>query len=110
MLQIKPGARIFGLRPEMILAVIAVESAYASHGIANCIITHAIDGTHSVGSEHYAGAALDFRMHNVPSVQRERLVQDIKEALGADYFVLWEAKGTPNEHLHIEFNPRQPYK
>jgi hypothetical protein len=102
------GARVLGLRPEVILAVIAVEGAYRE-AEADCVIRFGIDGVHSRGSEHYTGLAIDFRTHNVAADKRAGLVQKVTEALGPDYDVIWEAQGTPNEHLHVEYDPKEPY-
>jgi hypothetical protein len=80
-----------------------VEGIYLQYG-ADCWITSANDGKHKQGSFHYTDRALDFRLHNVPAVKRANLVRDIKEALGADWDVIWEGAGTENEHLHIEMD------
>lgn len=102
------GARVQSLRPEIVLALIAINDAYREIG-CDCVLRYGIDGEHSVGSEHYVGLAVDIRTHNVPPEQRENLIKRIRVALGPDYDVLWEARGTPNEHLHVEFDPKRPY-
>lgn len=102
------GARVLGLRPEVVLALICINDQYRAVG-ADCIIRYGIDGEHSRGSEHYTGLAVDLRIHNVPQEKRADLVARIRDALGPDYDVLWEAVGTSNEHLHVEFDPKQPY-
>src|SRR5687767_3987809 len=103
------GARVLGLRPEVVLAAHIVDGAYREVAGVDCIIRFGIDGVHSRASEHYTGLALDFRTHNVPADKRAKLVQTVTEALGPDYDVIWEAQGTPNEHLHVEYDPKDPY-
>lgn len=106
MLSLKPGVRLFGLRPETLLALVVAYSVYQDEGL-DCIVTSGVDGTHKSGSLHYSGAAFDLRIHNVPLDKRAPLYARLKAALGEDYDVLWEAKGTPNEHLHVEYNPKK---
>ena len=71
-----------------------------------CIITSANDSTHSKRSLHYRGLALDFRTHNVPRDKVTGLVLAVKNALGSEFDVLLEDFKLPNEHLHIEHDPR----
>jgi hypothetical protein len=108
MLSLKPNVRIFGLRPELIVALLVVQLAFSELGY-DCIITTALDGVHSVGSEHYNGLALDFRTKHVPGSVIYGLRQRIADSLGADFDVLYEGAGSDNAHLHVEFDPKQPY-
>ncbi|MCI0349105.1 MAG: hypothetical protein L0Z53_06730 [Acidobacteriales bacterium] len=100
MLSLKQGVRVLGIRPELLLALMVAESIYRDRG-TRLVVTSLIDGAHSVGSLHYAGAAADLRLppDNAPAV-----VTLLKEALGADYDVVLEA-----DHIHLEFQPKQPY-
>lgn len=107
-LKFKPSVRVLGIRPEMVLATIVIQSAYERKGV-DCVVTVGMDGQHSIGSEHYTGLALDFRLHNVSQPVRDGLVAEIRDALGPDFDVIWEAAGTENEHLHVEYDPKQPY-
>lgn len=110
MIQLKPGARILGLTSEILFGIIVVESVYRDNGISNCVVTHVTDGAHSVGSHHYKGCAFDLRTHNIPDTDtRARIHGQLKEALGEDFDVLWESRNTPNEHFHIEFDPKRAY-
>lgn len=101
MLSLKPGVRITGLRPEILLAVVAAERAYAEAGL-DTMVTSCIEGKHSSGSFHYAGAAADLRTNHVPADKLQTLVEKIRVALGGDFDVILEA-----DHLHIEFQPKR---
>ena len=107
-MRLKPSVRILGIKPELVLGALIVESCYAHIGV-DPVVTVGIEGTHRLGSEHYTGLALDFRMHHVPHDRREALVAAIREALGPDFDVLWESVGTEQEHVHVEFDPKAPY-
>ncbi len=102
MLSLKPGVRITGMRPEILLAILAAERAYAEAG-CELMVTSCIEGKHSAGSLHYVGAAVDLRTNNVPADKLQRLVEKIRVALGGDFDVIVEA-----DHLHIEFQPKRP--
>ena len=109
MIRLKPGVRLLGIRPELVLAHTVVASVYAHHG-RDCVVTVGIDGRHSLGSEHYVGAALDYRLNDIDPVElRSRITDDARKALGADFDVLHESPGTLNEHLHVEWDPKDPY-
>lgn len=102
-MQIKSGVRILGLRPEMLLAVIAAESIWQRHDV-ELVITSGIDGKHSVGSFHYNGLGLDFRTNSMSASAAEMAVNELKQALGDDFDVILEV-----DHCHCEFQPKQSY-
>lgn len=87
----------------MIFAALRVERAMSKYGV-DTWITSANDGNHMLGSKHYEGKALDFRIHHVNVPAREPMVKEIKTALGPWFTVLWEDPNTANEHLHVQFN------
>jgi hypothetical protein len=102
MLTLKPDVRITGLRPEIILAIVAAERAYAEIG-CELMLTSGIEGQHGRGSLHFAGCAVDFRTQNVPADKLQPLVEKIRYALGADFDVVLE-----KNHCHVEWQPKQP--
>ncbi len=102
MLSLKPGVRLIGIRPELVIAVIAAERVYAVAGY-DLTITACTDGKHSTGSLHYSGAAVDVRTRDVPAADVPTLAAQIRDCLGADFDVVIET-----DHLHIEHQPKQP--
>ena len=94
MLSLKPGVRITGMRPEILFAAVVAERVYAEAG-HELTITACVDGKHMAGSLHYAGAAIDIRTRDVPPVEVQKLIAQIKECLGNDFDVLLEA-----DHIH----------
>ncbi len=101
MLFLKPGVRLTGIRPELIIAVIAAERVYEEAGL-DFTITGCVEGKHSIGSLHYAGAAIDIRTRNVPAAEAPKLVARIKECLGGDFDVVLES-----DHVHLEYQVKQ---
>ncbi len=103
-MKLKPGVRLTDLSPQMVLAAIVVNDLYKKRGL-ECVVTSANDSKHMVNSKHYKGNALDFRTHYRELNNLEIGLRDeIRECLGSEYVVLLEGVGTPNEHMHIQYN------
>ncbi len=100
MLSPKPGVRLTGIRPELVIAVMAAErvSAAAGHDLT---ITACTDGKHSTGSLHYSGAAVDLRTRDLPAADIPKLASQLRDCLGADFDIVIE-----NDHVHIELQPK----
>ncbi len=103
MLSLKPGVQITGMRPEILLAAVAAMEAYKALGHDMLVITACVDGRHTTGSLHYAGAAIDLRTRDLPPADVPKLIAQIKACMGDDFDVLLEV-----DHIHIEFQPKQP--
>ncbi len=102
-MKIKPGVRILGIRPEILLALMIAESLFNKENV-ELVITAAIDGKHSRASLHYTGAAVDLRIRHLPLGGAEKIYGDLISALGSDYDVVLE-----KSHIHVEFQPKVPY-
>lgn len=101
MLFLKPGVRITGMRPEILLAAVVAERVFEKAGF-ECTITSCMEGQHMIGSLHAKGAAIDLRTRHIPQAAELRQIVDrIKACLGAQYDVVVES-----DHLHIEFDPK----
>lgn len=99
-MRLKPGVSIAGLRPELAIALHIAEAVYEDHG-SELVITAGTDGTHSPGSLHYVGLAVDLRTTNVPSGRLDSIVNGLRDALGAEFDVVKES-----DHIHLEFQPK----
>jgi len=109
MLRLKTGARIGGLRPEVLFAIQVAQSVWLKHGAEELVVTSAADGKHQRGSEHYAFLAVDLRTHNLGlPATRKAVCAELAERLGPDYDVIFEGENTPSEHCHLEFDPKEP--
>ncbi len=109
MIELKPGVRIFGMRPEMLVPIHIAEGLWAAHGIETLVITAVIDGKHKRQSFHYSGVAVDLRINTMAVELRPAAVQKLKEALGPDFVVLHELIGQKEEHVHVHFLPAEAY-
>lgn len=106
MIYIKPGVVFKRFTPEMRRADDVMDMLYAALGF-ECTITSGNDGTHSEHSLHYSDMAHDYRTHHLKPGQAELIGEMADRALGPDYDILLEDAGEPNEHLHVEFQPKK---
>ena len=108
MITTKPGVSIRGVRAELLFALPICEGIFMRAEAATCRVTSVMDGVHKAGSLHYAGLAMDLGIKDVIPDRREIVVGQLVRALSPLGFdVLWEGRGTPNEHVHVEYDPRQ---
>lgn len=110
MISIKPGAKLDGLRPEMVLAVVVAGQVYESNQ-ADLVVTEGTGGQHMAGSLHASGRAVDLRTGNLKDslgapmspAGVQSVVLELKRHLGANYDVVLE---TASPHIHVEFDPK----
>ncbi|MBI1353277.1 MAG: hypothetical protein GC160_02945 [Acidobacteria bacterium] len=103
-MRIKSGASVRGLRPEIVLALLAAASVWRELGAADPpTVTAGVDGRHSRGSLHYAGAAVDLRLpRNVEAAQAALSLEAALGGVGGEYDVVLES-----DHIHVEFQPKE---
>ncbi len=94
------------LSTPMALGIQIVESAYNACGVGYCLSTSIMDGKHGKGSRHTFGDAVDFRTHHIARNKLAPLMEKLREYLGGDFDVVLEHVGEPNEHLHVEYDPK----
>lgn len=105
-MRLKFGVRLEGLQPQTVVGMMVASVVCQRWGV-ECVITSCNDGKHSERSWHYKGFAFDLRTRFPELDGREaEFASDIRGALGPDFDVVLEAVGTPNEHLHIEYDPK----
>lgn len=108
MIRIKAGVDARGIQPEINLAITIAGGIYKEYGY-DTTITSLKDGKHGEHSLHQRGGicrAVDLRTKHVQRMDLPMIVSTIKDALGAQYDVKLEQAGLPNEHLHLEFDPK----
>lgn len=102
-------ARILGTRPEQILGILVLVDQCAVRGL-DLTLGHGMDGEHSRASLHYAGAGDDFQITGFQNnTAKLKFEEDVRPCLGQDFDFLLEDLGKPNEHWHVEFQPKSPY-
>ena len=98
-MKIKRGASLQGLQYEMRPVLIAADKIWKKHG-KELVVTAGTDGTHSAGSLHYYGRAVDLRTYYFSKETKEAVYLALSEALPAcDYDVVKE-----KTHIHVEYD------
>jgi len=107
-MRLKDGVDLSNLVPDMVRACQVIDLIYQARGY-ECWVSSGRDGEHhglpvdhDPWDPHYMGKAVDIRIQNVPAAERLALIDQIRLELGDQYVVLWENKGTGNEHLHCQ--------
>lgn len=105
-MRLKENIRLHGVRPEVVLAIMVVDSIYLEmfkdQYPTGVMITSVSDGKHSETSGHYAGAAFDCRVWFLSPEQVSTLSITIQNLLGPDFFVKVE-----KDHIHVGWRPRR---
>ncbi len=99
-MQIKEGVKINGLKPEMLLGVIIIQSIFQQWK-KEFVLTSVTDGTHKEGSKHYEGQAVDIRIWDFTSEELESFAKDLRDALGDDFDIVIE-----KDHIHAEYDTK----
>lgn len=105
--RLKPGVRLVGMSPQIGLAISVAAFAFDEIGRPSMTVTSVTDGKHGRGSKHYVGNAVDIRTKDIPTDALKRSVfRAVAEDLGPEFDVVLEWIGEPQEHLHIEWDPK----
>lgn len=91
--------------PHILEALAKAERIFALFGLG-VVVTSWADGQHKADSLHYIGRAIDLRIKHVAEEDRDRVYGYLADQLGPSFDVLWESRGSQNEHLHIEYDPK----
>jgi len=103
---VKLRSRNGSISQPMVLGIKIIESAYNSCGVGYCMATSIMDGVHGKASRHYWGDAVDFRTKHIARGKLSQLEDRCREYLGADFDVILESIDSDNEHLHVEYDPK----
>ncbi len=84
-------------------AIVAAWQNFASS--ITPVITSGNDSIHMANSAHYTDEAIDLRAKNLTDAQAVAIVNELQNALGSDYDVIYENYGDDRDHIHIEYDP-----
>ena len=99
-MKIKPGVRLTGMQPQMVLAAVIAESVFVKYGV-ECVLTSGVEGKHSGTCRHYLGFAIDTRSRDFNPADIPKVLAALKEALTDEFYVAFETN-----HFHISFKPK----
>lgn len=107
MLILKPGVKIAGIKPELMVGLQVAVGVYAGLGV-DCVVTSVTDGKHKAGSKHYCGMAADLRTRNFgTNEQMDRAVAQLRTRLNGypdNYHGDWDII-LEKDHIHMEYDP-----
>lgn len=98
-MKIKPGVSIAGVQPELVVAMIVINSVYDKWNI-EYVLTSVTDSEHKKHSLHYVGFAQDSRTRDFYQNDLQDVAADLRFSLGDEFDVILES-----DHFHIEFQP-----
>ena len=101
MIRFKQGTKVFGIRPEVVMAILVAEGVYKTVS-TGLVLTSVNDGRHSLTSLHYSGNAVDIRTRELDPDHIEEIGEEIRQSLTSEYDVVVES-----DHIHIEFQPKR---
>ena len=99
-MKIKESASLQGLLLPMRPVLVTADLIWKKYE-QELVVTSGIDSTHSAGSLHYYGLALDFRTRYFDDITRRKVGNELKEALGDNYDVIIH-----KSHIHVEYDPK----
>lgn len=105
-MRLKQGVKPTALHPALLLAMNIADKIWCKYG-QDLVITSINDGHHSKTSLHWNGCAFDCRTKYFDNDNIKKQVRDdLANALRGDYDVILEHIGAPQEHIHVEYQPR----
>lgn len=111
MIRVGPKARLQAIRPEINTALLVLDGILRKYGDVTMEIRHGLDGVHTRASCHYNGCAEDIKfMSTLEQEVKQQIYVEFKASVGQDFDVLFEDTSGDNEHFHIEWQPKEPYK
>ena len=97
---IKEGVTLAGIDFKMRKVLIAADKIWKENH-QELVITEARGGTHSAGSLHYYGLALDMRTRYFDAMTKTNVAMLLREELGPDYDVIMHSS-----HCHVEYDAK----
>lgn len=95
------------VKPKILtIAAAVINAANELRLNVDMLITSGNDSKHMENSKHYTYEALDFRTHHLNNSDTKLLIENARRRLGKSYQLILEDLDKPNEHLHIEFDPK----
>ena len=106
-MQIKSGVSLLGITPQAVVLLMIANDIYRSEFGIELRLTSGSEGKHGYASLHKSGNAIDIGTRGMQSwTSPEAVSKRLSESSGDEVDVVLEAVGTPNEHIHMEWQPK----
>lgn len=96
-MKIKAGVNLAGLHTAMRRVLMVANEVWKEHG-KELAVTSGLDGTHSAGSAHYYGCAVDLRTRYFSREQLTSVMHELVKRLPSIYYIKLE-----KDHIHIHY-------
>lgn len=100
-MKFKKGVKVYGVRPELLLAIMVAEKVYEKNSL-EFTITSINDGKHSRNSLHPFGFAFDLRTRHIAPDRQHMIRDEIANSLTDEYDVVLE-----DDHIHLEYDRKE---
>jgi hypothetical protein len=97
-LKFKDGVQGFGLQLEMRTVLKTADSIWREFG-QELVVTETVGGTHSAGSLHYYGYAVDLRTNYFSDEEKKKVLGRMHTELPEGYDVILHST-----HMHVEYD------
>ena len=104
MVQFKEGVKSDGLSEKITEKIPTIDKIYIEVTGREATVTSTserVEGRLS-DSRHYSDEAIDLRTRDTSPDKVDRIVRELKEALGRDYDVVKKSN-----HIHVEYDPKR---
>ena len=105
-MRFKKGVTVFGINPEMIVALMVADGVYSDIVNQPVTVTAVTDGTHT-SIVHYLGYGVDIRTRDDDSYKqwtdtvKQKLIAELRARLPEGFEIICHST-----HIHIEYDPR----
>ena len=96
-MKIKQGVILHPLHPAMRRVLMVANEVWNEHG-QELVVTSGLDGTHSAGSAHYYGCAVDLRTWYFTDADKASVMHELAKRLPTIYYIALE-----KTHIHIHY-------
>lgn len=96
-MEIKEGASLQGLKIIMRKVLVKAEEVWEKND-KELVVTSGTDSTHSAGSVHYYGYALDLRTRYFNKATTNKVLRSLRKDIGANYKASFH-----RNHIHVEW-------
>jgi hypothetical protein len=105
--RIKDGVSLAYVNPAICVALQVAQGVFDLHGCA-LTLTSLYRPNAQTHSYHSSGRAFDARINNIHVAVAQQIEGALRIALGSNFDVVLEGPGTPNAHIHVEYDPADP--
>lgn len=108
-MKIKDNSIRIDFTPQLLIGLYQFDLISQIIADEQAVITSGSESTtrHSRTSLHYSGNAVDLRCRHLHPSEIKGIMDQFKIDMNEDFDLILEGHGTPNAHLHLEYQPKR---